>query len=325
MEVRPVLAKREHPIYDNDYSINTDAIMALFNDVNRWIENQSPGGIIYGKPRLGKTKAIGCITKLLRKEYNPDLPIFQLNMTFHKLNEKRFYEQFLNDIGNTFAAKGTTFEKKERLINYLINCALEAKSKKIILFIDEANYLEEKEYSWLMDIYNRLQLNGIHMTTLLVGTSEVLVAKQMFIKRKLQQLVGRFMVHEHQFHGVREIKDLQICLASYDFFLKYPVDSDWTYTRYFFPEAYQNGYRLSNDAELIFDCFEKLNEEVNLTARLDIPMQYIILAINICLKDYGADKACLERPGLKEWKTAIINAGYLQAERTNVQIEKAQR
>ena len=52
-------------------------------------------------------------------------------------------------------------------------------------------------------------------------------------------------------------------------------------------------------------------------------MQYIILAINICLKDYGADKACLDRPGLKEWKASIINAGYLQAERTNLQIEKA--
>ena len=52
-------------------------------------------------------------------------------------------------------------------------------------------------------------------------------------------------------------------------------------------------------------------------------MQYIILAINICLKDYGADKACLDKPGLKEWKASIVNAGYLQAERTNLQIEKA--
>lgn len=323
MEVRPVLGKREHPVYDNDYSINTGAIIALFNDVSRWIDNQSPGGIIYGKPRLGKTKAIACITKLLRKEYNPDLPIFQLNMTFHKLNEKRFYEQFLNDIGNAFASKGTTFEKKERLINYLLNCAREANSKKIILFIDEANYLEEKEYSWLMDIYNRLMINGIHMTTLLVGTSEVLVAKQVFIKHKLQQLVGRFMVQEHHFHGVRDVKDLQICLVSYDSLLKYPLGSEWTYTRYFFPEAYKNGYRLANDAELIFDCFERFNKELNLTGKLDIPMQYIILAINICLKDYGADKACLDRPGLKEWKASIVNAGYLQAERTNLQIEKA--
>lgn len=323
METRPVLSKREHPIYDNDYSINTNAILALYNDINRWIDNQTPGGIIYGKPRLGKTKAISCITKLLRNEYNPNLPIFQLNMTFHKLNEKRFYEQFFNDIGNAFAGKGTTFEKKERLINYLINSAREANTKKIILFVDEANYLEEKEYSWLMDIYNRLMLNDIHMTTLLVGTNEILIAKHLFIKNKLQQLVGRFMVQEHHFHGVRQASELKICLASYDSFLKYPLGSEWTYTKYFFPEGFRKGYRLSNDAELVFECFTKLSEEANLGTKLDIPMQYIIIAINVCLKDYGADKAQLEQPTIKEWKASIINAGFLQAERAYLQLENS--
>jgi hypothetical protein len=314
MEIRPVLQRREHPIYDSDYSVNTNAILALYSDLSKWIDNQSPGGIIYGKPRLGKTKAIECVMTMLSKEYSMTLPIFRMNMTFHKLNEKRFYEQFLDDVGHALAKKGTAFEKKERLINFLVYSAVEAKSKKIVLFIDEANYLEEKEYSWLMDIYNRLMLNHISLTTILVGTNEIIEAKNIFIKNKLQQLVGRFMVHEHQFFGVKSPQDLQICLASYDIMLKYPIDSEWTYTRYFFPESFKNGYRLSNDAEIIFNCFDKMSKG-NKNGHLEIPMQYVILTINICLKTYGSDGEGLLQPTSREWDEAVNFSGFLQAER----------
>jgi len=150
IDLRPVLLRNEHPIYNSNYAINTNEISELFSKVDKWISNQDPGAIIYGEARIGKTIAIDCLETMLRHEYGEGLPIFRLNMTSHILNEKNFYEQFLSDIGHAFN-KGTAFDKKERLINLFTFCAMEAKCQRIILFIDEANYLEEREYAWLMD------------------------------------------------------------------------------------------------------------------------------------------------------------------------------
>lgn len=321
MIIRPVLQRREHPIYDSDYSINTNQINELYSNIIKWIDNQVPGGIIYGAARLGKSKAIECIETMLKNDYGEALPIFRMNMTSHILNDKNFYEQFLNDVGHELK-KGTAFEKKERLINLFIFSAMEANSKKIILFIDEANYLEEKEYAWLMDIYNRLMLNHISLTTILVGTNEILNKKKGFIRNNQQQLIGRFMVFEYHFHGVKNPMDLQICMASYDYMLKYPYNSDWTYTKFFFPDAFELGYKLSSDAEILYNCFDKISREVNCDSKLEIPMQYIISSINICLKTYGADGVGLDRPTAKEWRNSVEDSGFLQAERAMLSLQK---
>jgi hypothetical protein len=321
MLIRPVLQRYEHPLFNSNYEINTNEIVDLYNNVEKWINNQVPGGIIYGEARLGKSTAIACLETMLHHNYGEALPIFRMNMTSYILNEKTFYEQFLSDVGHELR-KGTTYEKKERLINLFTFSALEAKSYKIILFIDEANYLEEKEYAWLMDIYNRLMLKHIRLTTLLVGTIDILNKKMYFIQNKQQQLIGRFMVFEYHFHGVKTPQDLQVCLASYDFMLKYPYGSEWTYTRYFFPECYEQGYRISDDAEILLECFDKISRSLNPNNRLEIPMQYVIASINICLKTYGADGLGLEKPSVKEWQSAVDDSGFLLAERTMLRLQK---
>jgi hypothetical protein len=321
MILRPDISNEEHPLYNSNYSINTNEIQDLFTNVKQWIGNQVPGGIIYGEARLGKSTAIDCLETMLRYEYGVTLPIFRMNMTSHVLNEKNFYQQFLSDVGHDFN-KGTAYEKKERLINLFTFCAQEANSKKIILFIDEANFLEEREYDWLMDIYNRLMNKKIRMTTLLFGTTDILSKRKVFIQNNKQQLIGRFMVFEYHFHGIRDIKDLQICLASYDYMLKYPYDSEWTYTKYFFPETFEEGYRLSSDAETLFSCFEKISKSVNNKTKLEIPMQYVISTINICLKTYGADGEGMSKPGVKEWRTSVDNSGFLLAERAMLSFQE---
>jgi hypothetical protein len=48
-------------------------------------------------------------------------------------------------------------------------------------------------------------------------------------------------------------------------------------------------YRLNYDAGTIFNCFVELIEKAELNSEIEIPMQYVILTINICLKTYGAD------------------------------------
>lgn len=48
----------QHPIESGNYHIATNEILNLYNVINKWIKNRLPGGIVYGRPRLGKTRAI---------------------------------------------------------------------------------------------------------------------------------------------------------------------------------------------------------------------------------------------------------------------------
>lgn len=89
----------------------------------------------------------------------------------------------------------------------------------------------------------------------------------------------------------------------------------------FFPEGFKNGYRLCNDTEILLNCFDRLSQESGIKKSLEIPMQYIILTINICLKTYGADGYALLQPTSKEWYKSVSDSGFIQAERTFSKLE----
>lgn len=318
---RPEIKPKTHPVFTGAYSINTNAISTLYEDVSRWIDNRLPGGIIYGRPRIGKTRAIAFLSDMLRETYGKELPTYVLNMTMHKPNENFFYSEILKDIGHDLYDKGKATEKKDRIISYFIERAISTNLKLIVLFIDEANYMFEQDFIWLMDIHNRLERFGIRLTTLLVGTKDIIHLKSYFIKSNKQQIVGRFMIHEHRFLGVKNINDLQICLASYDFGAEYPEESGWTYTKYFFPDAYDDGFTLNSQAEVLYECYRTIMQENKFTGEFEIPMQYVTLTIDNCLRRYGSDGLSYKWISANEWRAAIIDSGFIEAENYNLMFE----
>ena len=314
---RPILNTGEHPIETGAYYISTKEIENLYKKVSKWISNRAQGGIIYGRPRLGKTRAIKYVTHFLKNEFGDDLPIFTTLSYQHKPNENRFYTDLLRDVGHSAYSQGKAEVKKDRLIKYFIYHATNSKHKKIILFIDEAHMLYEQDYNWLMDIYNQLDRHSITFTVILVGQKELLFQKNSFIQSNKMQLIGRFMVQEYKFSGIKCVDDLRTCLDGYDTLSEYPEDSGYSYTRYFFPDAFYEGMKLSDHAELIFNQFKEIKAEYDIKGDLEIPMQYITLTIDNCLKTYGANGKGLYWPNIHEWKESIKLSGYIEAETYN--------
>ena len=144
----------------NEFNITTPAIMELQGQVLRWVSDGVPGAIIYGRPRIGKTRAILYIANVLRSKYGRELPIYVLNATEHVPKDKFFYSELLKVVGHPEFDKGTVSMLKERLLNSLFASACNTKYRKIILFIDEAYNFSEKDFKWLMDVYN---LSLIHI------------------------------------------------------------------------------------------------------------------------------------------------------------------
>lgn len=294
-----------------DFTIPTIAILDLAKTVDTWITDGDCGAIIYERPRIGKTRAIHYISKELKKNYGKDLPVYVLNTTDHKPSEKYFYSELLKMIGHNEAHKGTASMMKERLINALISDSRETQYRRVVLFIDEAFLLTEKDFIWLMDIHNNLDMCNVHLTVLMFGTNELKGIKNAYCRARRFQIVDRFMVEEYEYKGIVSARDALACLHNMDIPLSnYP--GNVILTQLFFPDAYADKKRLATCANVIWDAFLDLIQGNNIPD-IDIPMKYFMKAVVYCLKNYGVYGKGIYFPDKSAWKDAVNNSGYLKS------------
>ncbi|WJQ78967.1 ATP-binding protein [Brevibacillus brevis] len=313
---RPYVPKGTHPIETGRYLIATNEINRMYLMVKQWIDNRAPGAIIYGRPRLGKSRAIDYLMHDLPFEY-PKIPIFRLLCRQYKNpNEMNFFENLLEDVGHQLIFRGKANVKRERLIKYLIEQAVVSGQNRIVLFVDDAQRLVEIEYGWLMDIYNVLDRGGISLTCILVGQEELIHQRTAFGEARKMQIVGRFMVHEHKFTGIMTKNDLMFCMAGYDdVACEYPEGSGWSFTRYYFPDAFAKGFRLEQCVEDLFQVFKEIRQSEGLRGPIEIPMQYVTLTIDHALRRFGINGANVDYLTKVQWEEAIKKSGYIEAER----------
>lgn len=312
--IRPFVPAGTHPIETGRYLIGTVEISRLYEVVTQWIENRIPGGIVYGRPRLGKSRALSFLMHILPADYNNRLSIYDLSSYQSKSpTERSFYEDLLSGVGHDLAFRGSTSEKRVRLVRYLIEQGIRLENRRIVFFMDDAQRLSELQYNCLMDIYNDLDKAGIQLTVILVGQPELLHQRSAFIRTKKTQIVGRFMTQDHEFTGIQNLEDLKYCLTGFDQESEYPVGSGWSFTHYYFPEAFKDGHRLEHEAKDLFNLFKESASAAGIR-KIDIPMQYLMLTIEYICKRFGSINSGNHWPTIEQWRKAIESSGYITAE-----------
>lgn len=313
---RPMLSTGTHPVESGQYLIPTNPVLKMFNEVCRWINYRIPGGIIYGRPRLGKTRAIEFLMRAVPEQYGSNLPVFHIKSLHSKMaSEGAFFETLLQDVGHGIPYSGKPSVKRDRLCKFLWEKGDISRHKRIVMFIDEAQCLHDLHYGWLMDIYNELDRSRVSMTAILVGQEQLIHQRSAYMKSHQEQIIGRFMVQDHRFRGIRTAEDLRVCLNCFDEVSEYPEDSGWSFSRYYFPEAFASGDRLEHFAEVIFELFVIFHREAKLSRAIEIPMQYLMMTIEFALREYGVGGDSQARWLNKAmWKEAIRSTGYINAE-----------
>lgn len=312
-EQRPILVPKSHPIQTGRYLLPTSQISSLFETVTHWINCRSPGGIIYGNPRRGKTRAIQYLMHQLPSYYQDKISVFSVICRNYKTaNESVFFEDLLKDIGHAFY-NGRANVKRERLTKFLIERGFQSLNKRVIIIMDDAQHLHPLHYGWLMDIYNELDAQGIELNLMLVGQPELLAQKSSFIASRKAQIVGRFMIHEYEFKGLQTRQDIFGCLNSYDEEAFYPVDSACSFTQYYFFNQFQQGFRLANYTDEIYVAFDEARKEQGITGKFEIPMQFFTRMVEYLLSEYGGDGQQVASLTRKHLKDAISFSGYNQS------------
>lgn len=308
---RPSIGPSEHPIRSKRYVITTPQVEALCSEAVNLVENRSPGAVIWAPPRTGKSRALE-ILQLEFAEVFPGMPVMFLPAwDYTTPREGPFMEDLLKAAGHVIVKKGRSEDKRERLVELMADLAVETGEGRIVLIVDEAQHLHEKHYKWLMGIHNLLAMYGVHMITLLVGQHQLVHQRTAFLRAQKENIVGRFMVRMFQFHGIQDQEELAESLNAYDV-EEYPVDSGWSYTRYFAPDLFASGWRLKMVAPLLWGAFYEARRLAPANkAPKEIQMQYFCRTVEYLLQK-------LERIDVKDdaamnklMKNAIAASRYL--------------
>jgi hypothetical protein len=167
-------------------------------------------------------------------------------------------------------------------------------------------------------VHDHLDRLQIRLFTFLVGQQELLSVKTTFQKARKTQIVARLMVEELAFFGIRNGQDVATCLQGYDV-TSTRGRSQWSFTRFYLPEAVAAGYRLIDDAEHLWRAFEELHHKCGLPAPLEIPMESFTRAVEIVLKDGLTRSDPSKPPTYESWQHAVRASGYVQSRQATSQ------
>jgi hypothetical protein len=275
-----------HPVVQQTYILPTPSIDTAYEQVKICIRHRTPGALMLGQSRFGKTYGIKYMESMLREDF-PN--IVSINFSCQKKKkpvEAAFFENLLDAAGHKDPLSGTTSAKRKRLIERLLELAYRSNSKFLVVFADEAHRLDVIEYEWLWDIHDALHRHGVRTITFLVGMQKLKNQKNAFRAAGETSVISRFMIDEIPFNGLLSAEDVATCLKGYDE-ANFPESSDWSYTRYFLPRAWQEGLRLEVQALELWNAFERAHCAAGFQFKIEIPMTYFARAVEIALMDYA--------------------------------------
>lgn len=239
-----------HPLVTGNYRIATPAIDAFYELVVRCLRYRIMGALIYGPSRIGKTRAIEYVRRLLARNY-PRITSYHAQCE-HKPRhaEGPFCANLLEAVGDPDPNAGSNPSKRMRLTLRIRQAASIGGSGVVLLFCDEAQRYDDNEYEWLRDVHDGLDRQQIKLFTFLVGQQELLSQKTAMQVAGKTRIVARLMVEELAFYGIRNAEDVATYLNGYDQ-TAFPEGSRWSFTRFYVPQAFDAGYRLVSDADTL--------------------------------------------------------------------------
>lgn len=320
---RPFVTPGTHPLETQQYTFETPVINNICNNIVHWVLNRTTGGLVHGWPRYGKTRFIRILTKVLCSRF-PRTPIVSISADWTSApSEKDFFRMLLKEAGREYmkSHRDTVAEMRDWLTDHLI--ARTHRNGKVIFIVDEGQNLTDMHYQALISIYNRLERLGIALIVLLVGQHELLAVRSGYVARDQDQIFGRFMLEDIEFHGVRSLAEIRGFLKAYDELSEFPHKSGWSFTRYYLPEWYNKGKRLLCHSEALWDMVTSMRGTNCAPVMREFPMLYLTSTIENFFRLTSDLIPAKDRMPIHSeaecnlcLKTALERSGYKKALRT---------
>jgi len=273
-----------HPVVCNTLQIATAPVRQVYEAVLQIIIHRTPGTPFIGDFRLGKTETISVVRTELQQVF-PKLPSAVLVARSHdKPSEKAFFGDVLLDLKHGESQSGSAADRRIRLLRLVTSAAASLGSDRYIFFVDEGQNWGIQEYVWMRDFTNELKERGVRCTVIVFAHSELEALRDKVIGTKRTDLLGRFFLTPRAFRGLNNVAELRDTMAAFDNPERheYPKGSGVCMTEFFLPLAYQQGWRLGDQADNLWCAFERVAAGRGRDAE-NIGMQWVMSAIRAVL------------------------------------------
>lgn len=270
-----------HPVVTKRYIAYTRVIDATCKLIRERVWTRRTGTVLYARPRIGKTRCALALRESLKSEFPNVLVIFlSADIAAANSSDNGLIKDILSADDVLIRGKKS---RKEALAHLLIHIPMRLAAlggTQFVLIIDEMQLLRESELEQLLVLHNRLESHQISMTTIGFAQPEILNLRTALAATHAYNLIGRFLSETFVFDACRTAEDLNEILKDYDETKCYPEDTPWTFTQFFFPEAYDEGFRLANHAEAIFSALDGIKTTEGYKG---IPMEHVARTIESLL------------------------------------------
>jgi hypothetical protein len=167
-----------HCIVTKQYALYTPPMHEMIGQIGEWIDQQCPGGYIYGASRLGKSRCVQWyVANELQERFKAVVPLVVWNRRpDSQTSEAGFWHQLLLASRFEFANPAKPPKKAEAIHlckQRFIAIANNAQLNYIVLLIDEAQDLTFREWKWLVGLQNELDYDGYLLSVFSVDSHQL--------------------------------------------------------------------------------------------------------------------------------------------------------
>jgi hypothetical protein len=264
-----------HPIVMATAKIPTRPILKSYALIKKRARRGRRSIAFYAQPLRGKTTSITVLKALIQRDF-PGCGIYEYRVGSKDgidkpkdgrqvravISKGGFYESLIHALDEDLKLENSVERKKEQFCRALY--ARSVTTRRLFIFLDEAQALVAAELGWLKDVVNDLVGSEICVTVVLFGQEEL---KQQFesLKSNLRSdLLERFIQDIYEFEGIADEEELRLFLHACDAGSEFPSGSGLSYSQFLWPTAYAAGFRLASCAH---DFWEALVDRMLVTAQ----------------------------------------------------------
>ncbi|WCM90617.1 ATP-binding protein [Acidovorax sp. NCPPB 3576] len=301
----------EHPLVLNAICIPTGPVQEAYDIVRQVLVHRDPGTCLTADFRIGKTTAIHAITRQLSRT-TPDVPFgFVIVKGHDKPTERNFFTDILLDFKHRAATSGTTTDRRTRVLSTMLSQAMQKKSTRYLLLVDEGQNWGESEFTFLRDLTNDCQERNLAVITVIFGHPALKQIRAHLVGKARMDLVARFLLTPRVFRGIQDKEDFLATFRAHDDagLLEFPPHSGICYSEFFFPQAWRAGWRLEHEGDQAWDAFCLVSSDFGRHEK-NIGMNWIAGAI----RNFFFSQAESDSPGYMAsrnvWRDAVDASGY---------------
>lgn len=287
----PAHLPRDHPLITQEYSLYTQSIDDMAGKIAGWLDDQVDGGTVYGPSRFGKSSAVNnWLQTLLSERHRGFVPMViwshidaGANATIgrlcsHLLEASRHHLQ---------RAPRSPEDRQRMLIERLATLAMQGGGRFVVLVIDEAQGMSQREWLWLVQIHSQLAQHRIRLCVISIASLQFFDEPISMSLSGGAHVAARFMLVSERFNGIRSCEELRFVMRGYDEGSEWPENSGISFTASVAEQAWLHGFRLQDHAD---DLWSALNRELpeNYQGSIEFPMKTVAhVCRNILLRLAG--------------------------------------